>query len=75
VAFGVNGAKGLPGVLDIFDVAGRRIHEVRFEAVPARIEWPGTDSGGRQVASGVYYAVLREADRQSTTKVVMLRSR
>jgi hypothetical protein len=74
-SFGVTGARGLPGALEIFDVAGRRVHEVRFETTPPRIDWQGKDSGGRHVANGVYYAALREVDRQARTKVVMLRSR
>ncbi len=73
VAFGVAGALGVPCELEVFDAAGRRVYETRFDAAPAWIDWAGADSGGRKVANGVYYAVLTEANRSARAKVVMLR--
>ncbi len=60
-------------MLEIFDSTGRRLHASELDSTPDRIDWPGTDSGGRRVANGVYWAVLREGDRHSTAKVVILR--
>ncbi len=73
VVFDVAGARGEPGMLEIFDSTGRRLHASELDSTPDRIDWPGTDSGGRRVANGVYWAVLREGDRHSTAKVVILR--
>ncbi len=73
VAFRVTGALPVPCLLEIFDTAGRRVHENRFDAAPGTIDWAGTDMNGRRVANGVYYAVLREGNREARAKVVMLR--
>jgi hypothetical protein len=73
VTFEVTGAQGAPGELDVFDAAGRRVLQKNLDATPSRIEWAGTDAGGGRVASGVYYAVLREAGREARAKIVMLR--
>ncbi|MFN8178975.1 MAG: FG-GAP-like repeat-containing protein [bacterium] len=73
VAFDVVGARGAPGTFEIFDAAGRRVLQRGLGATPARIDWAGTNASGRRVASGVYYAVLREAGREARAKVVMLR--
>jgi hypothetical protein len=72
-SFVVDGALGVPGELEIFDTSGRRVHQIRFDAAPASIEWNGTDGSGRRVANGVYYAVLQEGKREARAKVVMLR--
>jgi hypothetical protein len=73
VVFDVAGARGAPLTLEIFDAAGRRVLQKKLEAAADRIDWAGTDTSGRRVANGVYYAVLREAGRVARAKVVMLR--
>ena len=73
VHFEVSGARGERGVLEVFDTAGRRVFESRFDATPARLAWDGRDGDGLFVANGVYYALLRETERLATTRVVILR--
>jgi hypothetical protein len=73
VVFEVAGVPGVPCTLEVFDAAGRRVLEKRLDAASATIEWAGDDASGRRVASGVYYAVLRQATREARAKVVMLR--
>ena len=69
----IKGTLGAPCVLEIFDTSGRRVLEQRFDKTPAWFDWAGKDGGGRRVANGVYYAVLRENNRQAGAKIVMLR--
>jgi hypothetical protein len=73
VSFQVTGQQGVPATLEIFDPAGRRVFAQDLGATPERVHWSGTDIGGRRVASGVYWAVLREGDRTARTRVVVLR--
>jgi hypothetical protein len=42
----------------VYDVSGRLVSELISEPKPAGeylVRWDGTDSGGRRVASGVYF--------------------
>ena len=73
VVFDVTGGRDAPKTLEIFDTAGRRVLQRRLDAATDHIDWTGTDASGRRVANGVYYAVLREGDREARAKVVMLR--
>jgi hypothetical protein len=53
---------GPSGIMDIYDVAGRRITSIRLIGSSGRATatWDGTDSAGRRLSSGVYFARLRE---------------
>jgi hypothetical protein len=60
----------------VYDVGGRRVRTLVAEPLPAgrhRLEWEGTDSAGRAVASGVYFVRLRAEERSFSRKVVLLR--
>jgi len=73
ILFDVAGGGQVPSVLEIFDTAGRRIFEQSFATTPPIIDWVGRDTSGRLVANGIYYARLREPNRQARAKVVILR--
>ena len=69
----IKGALGSQSTLEIFDTSGRRVCEQRFDKTPAWFDWSGKDRNGRRVGNGVYYAALREGNRQAGAKIVMLR--
>jgi hypothetical protein len=61
--------------LSVHDVAGRRLAEIRRDALPAgrhTVAWEGRDRSGRLVASGVYFLRLEAAGRAITRKMVRL---
>jgi hypothetical protein len=60
----------------VYDVTGRRVRTLVSGPLPAgrhRLEWEGTDSAGRPVASGVYFVRLRAEERSLARKVVLRR--
>ncbi len=62
--------------LSIYDVSGRLVATlVDGVATPgaAVTYWDGTDTDGRRVASGVYFARLVAGDQTATRRVVLLR--
>ena len=51
-----------PVALDVFDLAGRRLHRVFAEERgigPARYRWDGRNADGKLLAPGTYVWVLR----------------
>ncbi len=65
-----------PVVLEIYDVAGRKIIElVNKEQAKGRhqIEWDGRDAGGTFVGSGIYFSRLRADKKVVSKKLVMIR--
>lgn len=64
-----------PGRLELFDVAGRLVRSWDVASGPRRgsVNWDGTDSGGRSVASGTYLARLRAGDAVETRRLVLVR--
>lgn len=61
-------------VLAVFDSRGQRITVLRDEiaaAGPATAVWDGTDTRGRRVASGVYFAQLLHQGQRVTRKLVL----
>ncbi len=67
-----------PGLvrLKIFDVSGRLVRTLVDDnlAVGTYIKvWDGTDNGGRQAASGVYFYKMQTADFTRTRKMLLLK--
>jgi hypothetical protein len=62
--------------LEIYDTAGRLIRTV-FTGDPSagrhEFVWSGIDQNGREVASGVYFAVLTTPDRRLHRKLALVR--
>ncbi len=62
--------------LRIYDVRGRLVRTLVDEVLPAAVHqrsWDGTDTDGRRVASGVYYARLNGPDGVATRKLLLLK--
>jgi len=60
----------------VHDAAGHLVASIAdgvYPAGPTRIEWDGTDAGGRAVASGVYFCRLRAGETTRTRKMVLVR--
>lgn len=66
-----------PVWVTVYDLAGRRVRSIlnghNRDAGPNTIVWNGTDEGGREVASGVYWIQVRTAEESKVTKAVLLR--
>jgi hypothetical protein len=65
-----------PAELTIYDAAGRRVRTLVSEVLPAgkqSISWDGTDSTGRAVASGTYYARLMAGGQTAVRPLVLVR--
>jgi hypothetical protein len=63
-------------VLAVYDLRGSLVRELASGVATAgtrRIEWDGTDAGGRLVAPGVYHARLRAGPGLATVKLALLR--
>jgi len=82
----LNGAKGTiqftlarssKAAVEIFDVNGRLVRSV-FDGVAKEglnvVNWDGTDSGSRPVASGVYFYRLKANDEEFAKKLVVVRN-
>jgi tellurite resistance-related uncharacterized protein len=62
--------------IQIYDLAGRRVRVAFREALEPghyRYDWDGKDDVGRQLAPGVYIAVVRAAGQTSRSKLVLTR--
>jgi hypothetical protein len=62
--------------LEIFNVLGQKVAtviEADMEAGFRSVVWNGTDDGGHQVASGIYFYKLQAGDHTFTRKMMMLK--
>lgn len=62
-------------VLEIFDVAGRRVRVISASSLPAgasEFTWDGADDGGKRQSSGMYLARLSAGGEQSTQRLMMV---
>lgn len=62
-------------VLEVFDVAGRRVRVMSATALPPgahEFTWNGIDDGGRPVSSGMYMVRLRAGGEQSVHRITMV---
>lgn len=62
--------------VSIYNLLGQKINTVVDELKPAgqyTTRWDGTDSNGKQVATGVYFYRLRAGDFAESKKMVLLR--
>lgn len=63
------------GVLDIYDVLGRRVHGWRWTALAPgshSVEWDGRGASGQRLGPGVYLGRLTVGDRSLQRKVILL---
>jgi hypothetical protein len=62
--------------LSIYDSSGRLVRSLidgNCDAKLHRIEWDGTDDGGRPLASGIYFYTITAGDFVQARKMVLLR--
>jgi hypothetical protein len=63
-----------PGRLTIYDTLGQPVRNLgTWSAGPVRRLWDGRDEAGRDVASGVYLAVLESGSARQVTRLALLR--
>jgi hypothetical protein len=65
-----------PARLEIVDLAGRRVRTLwsaSLEAGAHSVRWDGLDGDGLPAASGVYFARLRQGERQAVQKLMLVR--
>jgi len=65
-------APGVPARLDIFDLTGRKVSEVRGLS-GKRLEWNGIDRSGRRVQPGIYLYRLDVGRERRDGKFVLVR--
>ena len=59
---------------EIYDVSGARVRTFDAQSLPAGVHafpWDGTNNNGQQVASGVYFVLLRTPVGDATRKAVL----
>ncbi|MEN8007948.1 MAG: FlgD immunoglobulin-like domain containing protein [Candidatus Krumholzibacteriota bacterium] len=62
--------------LEIFDLTGRRVQTLVSGSLPAgphQAIWQGRDSGGRRMASGVYFCRLETAHQRQIERMTLLK--
>ncbi len=62
--------------LAVYDVKGRRVRDLYTGILPAGehgLTWDGTDTRGREVASGVYLCKLRTSDGELTRRLALMK--
>ncbi len=72
----VVGSEKKPVYLAIYDPAGRRVSILENRTLSPghyRVEWNGCDSGGRNLASGVYFVRLSVDGEIHSNKLILLR--
>jgi hypothetical protein len=62
---------GGPGLLEIFDLAGRRCLRTGIAPGATGLDWSGADPGGRRLPAGVYLARLVGAGRALHLRIVI----
>jgi hypothetical protein len=62
--------------LAVYDVNGRQVRVLRREQLPQgrhQVAWDGLDSGGRYVASGIYFYRLTAGEFRATKRMFLMR--
>jgi len=62
-----------PGSLRIYNICGELVYEFRLKTDDVYLFWNGTDKKNRQVASGVYFAVLENGAYKISEQFVLLK--
>jgi len=76
VKFEVGGIQAVNSEVVIYDLRGREIRNLFrgvLEPGPQTMVWNGRDNGGRNLASGVYLALVRVAGEARTVKMTLAR--
>jgi flagellar hook assembly protein FlgD len=65
-----------PTAVRIFDLRGRQVAVLVNESLPAgvyRTRWNGRDKDGRDVASGLYFAMIEGAGNRQAVRLTLLK--
>jgi len=65
-----------PELLAIYTISGRCIRRIPLEDQRGevfRVDWDGTDANGRNLASGVYFAVVSSGGNKAKVSFVLFR--
>jgi len=62
-----------PGSLRIYNICGELVYKLRLKTDDVYLFWNGTDKKNRQVASGVYFAVLENGAYKISKQFVLLK--
>jgi hypothetical protein len=68
--------RGAPMTLDVFNTMGQRVRTLLNRPAAGGhqlVRWDGTDDGGTEVASGVYYYKLAVGEREETRQMLLLK--
>ena len=68
-------ATALAQTLVLYDAAGRVVRELRMGPGAGSVSWDGRDQSGKRVASGMYFAVLRDASGREIDQAKLVRLR
>jgi hypothetical protein len=73
VAFQIGGRSAPVCRLEVYDAAGRRVLARRVSREAGEpVAWDGRGRDGERLGAGVYFARVREGEREARTKVVLL---
>ena len=75
ITFGIREGRGQPFRLGVYDVRGRLVADFPRRRLPEgrwEMFWDRRDSGGRRVASGVYFVAMRVGEDRYTRRLVVL---
>jgi len=64
---------GQEGVLEVYDITGRRVKTIHEGKLLDKISWPLDDERGRRLSNGVYFLNLKVVDRTSMLKVIVVK--
>jgi hypothetical protein len=73
---GFNLPQQTPVTLRVYNILGQVVNTLVDEVLPAgnhAVKWDGTNDGGKEVASGVYFYRIKAGDFESTQKMTLLR--
>jgi hypothetical protein len=76
IAFFVAGAAAREVTLEVYDLRGAKLRTLARKAMEPgehAVVWDGTDSRGRELASGVYFAKLTVDGETDSAKMIMLK--
>lgn len=65
-----------PVSVRVFDLQGRQVSTLADKSLPAgvyRVKWDGRDQGGRNVSSGVYFAMIESGGGRQAARLILLK--
>jgi len=66
-------AEGYPARITIHDAGGRTVRELDVQGGNGEVVWDGRDSAERKLASGVYFARLRQNGVSVSQRLILIR--